>query len=211
MRLAFHVIGAFFASTTLAAPLELQLVGVDGQGVSATVVVLRSMDAGRPLARPVQATMNQVNRQFDPHVLVVPTGSKVSFPNKETVQHQVYSYSDAKTFDLPLYRGNSKLVDFDRAGIVTVGCNIHDNMLGYIFVVDGQYFGHTDASGSWKVPDVQPGVYNVQIWHPRSRNMKPVLDEKITVTAAEPRVKLRLATRLKLKPATEVPGNWDAY
>ncbi|MEO8313541.1 MAG: methylamine utilization protein [Pseudomonadota bacterium] len=211
MRLAFHALGAFFASTAVAAPLELQLLDVDGKGVSATVVVLRSTDPARPLARPVQETMDQINRQFDPHVLVVPTGSKVTFPNKDTVQHQVYSFSPTKKFTLELYRGTPKPETFDIAGVVTLGCNIHDNMRAYIFVVDAQYFGRTDAGGSWKVPDVLPGIYTVQIWHPRARNMKPIIDQKITVTADEPRVMLHLATPLKLRPESEIPGNWDAY
>jgi plastocyanin len=211
MRLAFHAVSALFASATFAAPLELQLLGVDGKGVGATVVVLRSTDPARPLARPVQATMNQVDREFIPHVLVVPRGSKVSFPNKDTVLHQVYSFSPAKKIATPLYRVTPEPIEFDVAGVVTLGCNIHDNMSAYVFVVDAQYFGHTDASGTWKVPDVPPGTYNLKIWHPRSRNMKPVIDQKITVTATEPRVTVRLASRLRLRPELEVPGNWDAY
>jgi plastocyanin len=211
MRLVFHVFGALFAASAIAAPLELQLLGVDGKGIGATVVVLRSTDPARPLARPLQATMDQVNREFRPHVLVVPTGSSVTFSNTDTVQHQVYSYSPAKRFERPLYRGTARPVEFDTAGIVTVSCNIHDNMRAYVFVVDAHYFGHTDAAGTWKAPDVQPGTYTVQIWHPRARNMKPVIDQKITVTAAEPRVRLRLASPLRLRPASEVPGNWDAY
>jgi plastocyanin len=211
MRLAFQALGALFASTSLAAPLELQLLGVDGKGIGATVVVLRSTDPARPLARPVQSTMNQIERQFRPHVLVIPTGSKVTFPNKDTVKHQVYSFSMAKSFELPLYRGTPEPQEFDRAGVVAVGCNIHDNMLAYVFVVDAQYYGRTDADGSWKAVDVQPGTYTLQIWHPRARSMKPVIDQKITVTAAEPRMTLRLATALKLRPESEIPGNWDAY
>lgn len=211
MRLVFHALGAFFASTAFAAPLELQLFDMSGKGVGATVVVLRSTDPARPLAKPVQAKMDQIGLQFAPHVLVVPTGSAVTFPNKDSVKHQVYSFSPANQFERPLSRATPAPVDLDRAGVVTVGCNIHDNMRAYIFVVDAQYFGRTDASGTWKVADVAPGSYNVQIWHPRARSMKPVIEQKITVTAAEPRVTLRLATPLKLRPLTELPGNWDAY
>jgi plastocyanin len=211
MRLVFHVLATLVASSAIAAPLELHLLGTDGKGMGSTVVVLRSMDTARPVARPVQTSMEQVSREFRPHVLIVPVGSKVSFPNSDTVQHQVYSFSPAKRFELPLYRGTSKPVEFDTAGIVTVSCNIHDNMRAYVFVVDAHYFGHADAAGIWKAPDVQPGNYSLQIWHPRARNMKPVIDQKITVDAAEPRITLRLASPLRLRPASEVPGNWDAY
>jgi plastocyanin len=211
LRLAFHALGAFFASATLGGPLELQVLGVDGKGMGATVVVLRSTDAARPLAKPVQATMDQLDKQFVPHVLVVPTGSKVVFPNKDTVQHQVFSNSDPNAFELKLFRGTPQPVTFDRTGVVRINCNIHDNMQAYVFVVDAQYFGRTDATGSWKVLDVQPGTYTVQVWHPRALNMKPVLEQKISVTAAEPRVTLRLASRPRMRPDSEVPGNWDAY
>jgi plastocyanin len=211
MRLAFHALGALFASTTLAAPLELQLLGRDGKGVGATVVVLRSTDPARALARPIQATMDQVDRQFRPQVLVIPRGSKVSFPNKDTVQHQVYSFSTAKSFELPLYRGTPEPQEFGTAGIVAVGCNIHDNMRAYVFVVDAQYYGRTDAKGEWRIADVQPGTYAVQVWHPRARSMKPIIDQNITVTASVPRVTLRLTAALKLRPESEIPGNWDAY
>jgi plastocyanin len=211
MRLVFHVIGLFIACSASAAPLELQLLGVDGKGVGTTVVMLRSTDASRPLARPVLATVTQKDREFVPRVLVVPTGSKVSFPNKDTVQHQVYSNSAAKKFDLPLYRGTPEPESFDVAGVVALGCNIHDNMRAFVFVVDAQYYGRTDADGIWKSADIQPGTYTVQIWHPRARSLKPVIDQKITVTAAEPRVILRLAAPLKLRPESDLPGNWDAY
>jgi plastocyanin len=211
LRLVFHVLGACFASATLAGPLELQVQGVDGKGVGATVVVLRSTDPARPLAKPLQASMEQLDKQFVPQVLVVPTGSKVIFPNKDTVQHQVFSNSRTKTFELKLYRGTPEPQTFDRAGVVTINCNIHDKMGAYLLVVDAQYFGLTDAAGSWKVPDVQPGTYTVQVWHPRARNMKPVLEQKITITVAEPRAVVRLDAPLRLRAESEVPRNWDAY
>ena len=79
--------------------------------------------------------MDQRNRAFVPHVLIVPVGSSVTFPNGDSVSHQVYSFSPARKFQLPLYRGSpNPPVVFDRAGVVTLGCNIHDPMRGYIFV-----------------------------------------------------------------------------
>jgi hypothetical protein len=156
--------------------------------------------------------IDQVDRQFTPHVLVVPTGSKISFPNSDSVRHQVYSFSPAKRFELPLYRGKQhNPIEFERAGVVTLGCNIHDNMRAYVFVVDAQYFGRTDVNGTWKLPDVQPGTYSVQVWHPKSRETRPVVDQQIKVTAAEPQLVLRLATELRLRLDSQVPVNWDAY
>jgi plastocyanin len=212
MRLLFHACCALFASTAIAAPLELRVLNLEGKGIAGTVVVLRSTDPARPVARPVVTQIDQVDRQFTPHVLVVPTGSKISFPNSDSVRHQVYSFSPAKRFELPLYRGKQhNPIEFERAGVVTLGCNIHDNMRAYVFVVDAQYFGRTDVNGTWKLPDVQPGTYSVQVWHPKSRETRPVVDQQIKVTAAEPQLVLRLATELRLRLDSQVPVNWDAY
>jgi hypothetical protein len=153
-----------------------------------------------------------VDRQFVPHVLVVPAGSKVTFPNSDSVRHQVYSFSPAKRFSLPLYRGKPyPPVEFERAGVVTLGCNIHDQMRAYVFVVDAQYFGRTDSNGTFKSPDVQPGVYTVQIWHPLARDTRPVIEQQITVSSTNTPVTLRVAAPLRLRPESQVPANWDAY
>lgn len=212
LRLVFHAAAAFFASATLAAPLELRVVDVTGKPVAGAVVLLRSTDTARPLAKPVDTTMDQVDRQFVPQVLVVPVGSKVSFPNSDSVRHQVYSFSPVKRFELPLYRGKTQPPQlFDRAGVVTLGCNIHDTMRAYVYVVEGQHFGRTDASGVWKAGDVQPGSYSVQVWNPKTRDTKPVIEQKIASTAAEPRLTLRVAAEMRLRPDSEIPANWDAY
>ncbi|WP_460890864.1 methylamine utilization protein, partial [Ramlibacter alkalitolerans] len=86
---------------------------------------------------PVDAVMDQVNSEFQPRVLVVTKGSRVRFPNSDTIRHQVYSFSAAKRFELPLYTGTPpEPVVFDRAGVVTLGCNIHDWMKGYVVILD---------------------------------------------------------------------------
>src|SRR5882757_2403656 len=95
VRLAFHVAGALLVSAAQAAPLELRVLDVLGKPVPGAVLLLRSTDAARPLARPVDARMDQIDRQFVPQVLLVPVGSKISFPNTDSVRHQVYSLSPA--------------------------------------------------------------------------------------------------------------------
>jgi plastocyanin len=212
LRLAFHAACLLLAPLAQGAALELKLLGVDGAGVAGTVVTLRSTDAGRPLAPPVQATLDQVDLRFEPHVLVVPAGSKVSFPNSDRVSHQVYSFSPVKRFDLPLYRGKAPApVEFGQRGVATLGCNIHDLMRAYVFVVEAQHFGRTDADGSLKIADIAPGEYTVQIWHPLARDSRPLIDQRISVSAGTPLVTLRLATLPKLRPASQVPANWDVY
>jgi hypothetical protein len=102
---------------------------------------------------------------------------------------------------------------FDRAGVVTLGCNIHDAMRAYIFVVEGQYFGRSDAQGHWNAPTVEPGDYQAQVWHPLSREMQPLLEMPVTVAAGSERqsATLQTATSLRLRPESTVPANWDAY
>jgi plastocyanin len=211
MRYLFHMLLALCGASALAAPLELQFVGVDGRPVAGTVVTLRSSDASRPAARPVAGRIDQVDLEFVPHVLVVPVGSSITFPNRDKVSHQVYSFSPAKRFQLPLYRGTPEPQSFERAGVVTLGCNIHDQMRAYVYVVDAQYFGRTGADGRWVAPEVEPGQYEIEIWHPRSRVQQPVLEQRVMVGADGASLQLRAAAPLKLRSESQVPANWDAY
>jgi plastocyanin len=176
------------------------------------VVTLRSTDATRPFAKPAPAILDQVNRQFAPHVLVIPVGSQVSFPNSDAVSHQVYSFSPAKRFQLPLYQGKAYPPEvFGREGIVTLGCNIHDQMRAYVYVVEAQYYGRADHLGHWSVPNAEPGEYTLTIWHPLSRGQDPVLEQKVTIRADGAPLKLRAAMPLKLRSEARVPANWDVY
>lgn len=212
LRLAYHVLGLLMAPVALSAPLNLRLVDAQGQPVPGTVVTLRSTDAARGRAPPIDAVMDQVDLQFVPHVLVVPAGSKVSFPNSDRTSHQVYSFSAVRRFQLPLYSGEPyPPVEFSIPGVATLGCNIHDQMRAYVFVVDAQYYGRTDAAGQWHGPEVVPGEYIVQIWHPLSRNSKPIIDQTVTIGPSAPAMTLRLSASLKLRPAAKVPANWDVY
>jgi plastocyanin len=212
MRRVFHALLALWAGTAAAAPLDLQFVAVDGKGVGGVVIALRSTDAARPLAKPTPAKMDQVDLQFAPHVLVIPVGSPVSFPNSDSVAHQVYSYSPAHDFHLPLYRGKPRKPEvFDKAGIVTLGCNIHDQMSAYVYVVEAQYYGRADHDGRWTSANVEPGEYQLTIWHPQSRGQDPVLEQRITVKAEGSKVVVRAAAPLKLRKESQVPANWDVY
>src|SRR5688500_9471920 len=121
MRRVFHTLLALWAAGDTADQFDMQFVGVDGNGIKGHVVVpLRSTDASRPRSNPgsTPAVMAQVHRQFAPHVLVIPVGTRVTFPNSDTVAHQVYSFSPAKRFETPLYSGKAWQESFDREGVV---------------------------------------------------------------------------------------------
>ncbi|NIK34495.1 hypothetical protein A7D01_17155 [Xanthomonas arboricola] len=154
------------ASYALATPLSVTVVDANGMLVDAVV----SLEPARPVAAggaPRTVEMDQVNSQFVPAVLAVRTGTLVRFPNNDQIRHQVYSFSAAKRFELPLFQGSTAApVRFDQAGLVTVGCNIHDWMLGYIVVLDTPYFGKTGSDGRVQL-DAPAGNYTLRVWHPR--------------------------------------------
>jgi len=113
--------------------------------------------------------VEQVDREFVPYVSVVQAGTSVTFPNRDPIMHHVYSFSTAKTFEIKLYSGNSRSELLDKPGVVTLGCNIHDWMIGYILVVPTAYFGKSDAAGVVHIRDVPAGSYDVRVWHPQQK------------------------------------------
>lgn len=109
----------------------------DNQPMPGAVIYLTSEQPLPPVAEDAVAEMDQIKKQFSPHILVVQKGTEVSFPNSDSIQHHVYSFSPAKTFQLQLYKDQSpEPLPFDQQGKVELGCNVHDWMLGYIYVVD---------------------------------------------------------------------------
>src|SRR6185369_4397725 len=127
------------------------------------------------------AVIDQIGKQFVPHVLVVPVGTAVSFPNRDQIRHHVYSFSPAKTFEIPLYAGQpERLIDFDRPGEVVLGCNIHDWMKAYVFVVDTPYFAVTDAAGLAAIA-LPAGDYRVEVWHPQQDGEPSATARPLTV------------------------------
>jgi plastocyanin len=112
------------------------------------------------------ARMDQRGERFVPHVLAIPVGSVVDFPNNDETYHNVFSLSDTRSFDLGRYAaGHSKAVRFDRPGIVRVFCDIHSHMNAFILVFAHRYFAVTDADGRYHIDNVPPGTYTVVMWN----------------------------------------------
>jgi hypothetical protein len=131
--------------------------------------------------------MAQQNIQFSPYVLVVPLGSTVSFPNKDKVRHHVYSFSAPKKFELKLYgKDESRTVTFDKPGAVSLGCNIHDTMIAFIYVTETPYAAKSGVDGSATVQDVPAGAAQLMVWHPDLKARAPVA-RALAVTAASQR------------------------
>lgn len=153
-----------------AADLEVSVVDSAGHGIAGIVLIAEpqfELPASKhPAART--AIMDQRQKQFVPNLLIIQTGTGVDFPNSDQIEHQVYSFSAAKSFKLSLYAGHKyPPILFDKPGLVVVGCNIHDQMIGYIYVTDSPYFGRSDAAGRWAQHELPPGDYRITAWHPR--------------------------------------------
>ena len=131
-------------------------------------VVYAEFSASPLTAKAATAEIEQKGKKFIPFVTVVQTGTSISFPNNDTVRHHAYSFSPAKSFELKLYSGKPAApIVFDKAGTVVVGCNIHDEMVAYILVVDTPYFAKTDASGTARLNNIPAGKYILKTWHPK--------------------------------------------
>ena len=156
------------AGVAQAADVDIVVTDAAGKPLAGAVVTLESTGAALPAKPLAQVEVGQAKRQFTPQVTVVTVGTPVVFPNFDTVRHHVYSFSSAKTFELKLYAGvpNAPVV-FDKPGIVTMGCNIHDRMAGWIVVVDTPLNGiSAEATGRAHLAGVAAGSYRVRVWHP---------------------------------------------
>jgi plastocyanin len=180
-----------------AAELAVAIKDGKGEAVADAVVSLVPLDAAQPLPAPAPGPALEIvqqNQEFSPYVTVVQAGATVRFPNRDTVQHHVYSLSKAKKFELPLYNpGAEESFVFDVPGLVTLGCNIHDWMLAYLVVVPTPWFAKTDALGAAHVT-VPAGRYRLQLWHPR---LAAPLAEEVTLADA---AAVRREFTLTLKP-----------
>ncbi len=173
-----------------AAPQAFTVLNEAGQPLPQAVVAVMTAKGDKPNGAGTVVEMGQRNRQFTPTVVAVPAGAAVNFPNYDTVRHHVYSFSQAKKFEIKLYSGTpSAPVVFDKPGTATLGCNIHDGMIGYIHVVDTPFYGVTDTQGRLTI-DVPAGDHKVRIWSPAMGEAAPPMEFNLkTGPAATYRVK----------------------
>jgi plastocyanin len=199
------------------ATLDVGVQDAHGRGIAGLAVIAERADgagAGAPHG-PMTAVMDQRQLQFRPELLIVQTGTAVEFPNSDQTRHQVYSFSPAKTFQLALYAGRAHPpVVFDRPGIVTLGCNIHDQMIGYIYVTDSPWFGLTGANGHLMLRDLPAGDYTVRVWHPRLDEVPRELGTRVSVAAdGQAAADFIVHRPLRPAPAVQAPGarKWEDY
>jgi plastocyanin len=143
---------------------------VDGKPFAEpAVITLEPANGAFKRRTPVHRSVEQRGREFAPHILAVPTGSTVAFPNFDTIFHNVFSRSDAAAFDLGNYRnGQSREYTFEKDGIVKLGCNLHSNMQAFVVVVSQPHYVLTDTSGHFKFRSLEPGKYKMRVFSERS-------------------------------------------
>jgi len=156
--------------------------GAPGELVANAVLLVEgpSLPAG---AGAPHAVVDQRQQAFVPHVLAVPLGTTVDFPNSDPFLHNVYSSSPAKKFDLGMYeRGETRSVIFDTPGVVAVHCNVHPRMEAFIVVHTNPYLAVTDARGVYTITNVPPGSYQVRVWH------EDLAEKRVPITVREGQV-----------------------
>ena len=115
------------------------------------------------------AQLLQKDKSFKPHILVIPVGTVVDFPNRDPFFHNVFSYFEGKRFDLGLYEsGSSRSVRFDHPGISYIFCNIHPEMSAVVVSMPTPYYAVSDRAGQFSIAAVPAGRYILHVWHERS-------------------------------------------
>ncbi|MEJ1965970.1 MAG: methylamine utilization protein [Gammaproteobacteria bacterium] len=197
-------------TSAFAANVSLVVLRKDGRPLAGAIVTAEPESQKLASAAPQKAVVDQVDLAFVPDVIVIPVGSSVSFPNSDVVSHQVYSFSPARRFQLPLYRGKQHSpVVFDQPGIVTLGCNIHDNMVAYVVVTTAPFFGRTNESGLWVAQNVPEGTYRVQVWHPWLKDATTMLERVVRIGGGSQDVVLKIDETTRPPPLKGHPHSWD--
>jgi len=160
------LLAALATPAAWAASVGVQVTDAAGKPLPHAVLMLEPVSGKLPVAPLAGVEISQAKRQFTPQVTVITVGTPVQFPNFDTVRHHVYSFSPAKHFELKLYAGTpSAPVVFDKPGVVVLGCNIHDQMLGWVVVVDTPLYAVSAGNGHAHIATVASGAYRMKVWH----------------------------------------------
>jgi plastocyanin len=182
------------ASPLVAAPLSVRVVDAAGKPVRDAVVTLYPTGGARVPRPSGRYEVSQKNLQFHPFLTIVPVGADVSFPNLDPTKHHVYSFSPTKRFELKLFaKDQSRTVHFDKAGVVALGCNIHDQMSAFIVVTDSAWTARTNGQGMAVFADAPNAPGRVTVWHPYLRSLGGVMEQNVAAAqrSATFSVKLR--------------------
>ncbi len=183
LRLSSMIVAFALPMAAHATTVAIDVRGFDGKPLPGAVVTIETPKApGVTVRGPYMIEQRDI--AFQPHVLIVPVGATVGFPNRDRVRHHVYSFSKVKKFDLKLYgQEDARTVLFDRPGVVPLGCNIHDSMSGFVFVTATPFAALTDQAGHVSITGVPAGTGMVRVWHPSIRAPDSTASQPIDVAA----------------------------
>ncbi|MDQ7057863.1 MAG: methylamine utilization protein [Ghiorsea sp.] len=185
---------------------------VSGQALPYVIVSLHDTSGQQKASAMPLQVMDQVGKTFVPHVLPITVGTSVSFPNSDDIRHHLYSFDKPKPFELPLYEGTpTSPILFDKTGVVRLGCNIHDWMRGYIYILDTPLFAMSNADGQLTMQNIPAGDYYMEAWHPRIKTRKPLVS-KLRLSKSEVKVlTLQVKVRKERKLKKRLRSRRDGY
>ncbi len=195
---------AFVCTAACAATVNINV--TDAKGAPAPNAVVSLAPVLSTISMPTRASeksvIDQRHETFIPLVVVVRKGGNVVFTNNDTTMHQVYSFSPIKQFQFEIDKGQiSKPVQFYKAGVAAIGCNIHDNMVAYVDVTDAPFAVVTDASGHAEIHDVPDGAYHASLWHPQLRTGKQAASVELAVKGGSAELTLALPMTVMAMPS----------
>jgi plastocyanin len=185
---AVEVSAKIIASKT---PTSVARKHTDPPNAANVVVWLSSLKPDSPTApwpaRQTPYRLVQKNKMFTPHLLVIPTGTSVQFPNEDPFFHNVFSLFNGKRFDLGLYEsGTSRSVRFDREGVSYIFCNIHPEMGAVVLALNTPYFGVSSETGAVAIHNVPPGSYRLNVWSENGQTIDPPAAQQIVQVSSDP-------------------------
>ena len=173
---------AIGAAPAFAGDLVVSVTTKEGKPLADAVVTLPA-PAGAPVPKfPWKLEIAQKDKQFAPFVLIAPVGAEVAFPNLDKFRHHVYSFSKGNRFELELYgRDEKRSVGFKTAGVAALGCNIHDNMVAFVYVTDTPFAAKTNAKGMAELKGAPDGAAQVAVWHPYAKSRDQITTTDTTI------------------------------
>jgi plastocyanin len=196
-------------TTSLAEPLQITLTDQSGQVLEDAVVELLPIDGPLAVVKQKPVMVAQQELMFVPFVTAVQQGTSIEFPNQDKTRHHVYSFSPAKVFELKLYSGKPEQpVLFDKAGVVALGCNIHDYMQAFVYVGSSPYLAVSNSQGIAVLNAVPAGRVQVKLWHPWQ--VQEIPPQELSLPAAQPLV-FSLTVTHQQKPQKPKKGFGASY
>lgn len=208
MSLKIIIIGLISLALLFCLPLlaqtTLTIHNQHNQVLKNAVVEIQTLTPGKsPAVTTEPLIMDQVNKSFVPEVLIARQNSAVAFPNSDDIRHHVYSFSSTKTFELKLYANKPKApIIFDQSGIVVLGCNIHDAMVGYIYVTNNPYTYLTDEKGQVQLPVPVTEIEKIDVWHANTVG---------DINSRQSFSSVATGTEIKLQLPTQQPKQRDSF